>query len=836
MNSVLLRSLWFWLPCCVFGLLQAVVAEEPRSFSGIYPHLAMFNNEGECGTGAVVPWAGKLWVVTYSPHRPSGSDDKLYEITPGLQQVIRPESIGGTPANRMIHQESQQLFIGPYVVRESGEVRVIPYTKMFGRPTGSARHLFDPAGKIYCASMEEALYEIDVDSLEVTELWADESKQSGRRSNLPGYHGKGLSSGYGRVIYSNNGEHGQLAQSRPDIPSGALATWDGKADEWTVVLRTQFTEVTGPDGISGNLNPDRNPVWALGWDHLSLILMCLYDGEWQRYRLVKSSHAYDGAHGWNTEWPRIRDIGEEDLLMTMHGAFWKFPRTFQPGQTGGIRQRSSYLKIVADFCRWEDRIVLACDDSAKNEFLNTRKAKGKLAGPAQSQSNLWFLKPNQLDDFGPAEGSGAVWIDDAVERGTPSDPMHVGGFDQGSLFLRHDRKQPVEFVLEADSRGDGNWSELTRFQLSAGEGEWRSLPLENAPEWVRVVPQQASEKVTAHFDLRRLDSAPAADPVLFQSLAATGESDSRSGLVRAGDQPTGLQFLAMTTTSGAQEIAGYYELKPDLKLVRVEDAAKLEFMETEVALKPDVVSLAGNSVLYIDDDGMRYRLPIGNDWFSDHPDAINGQRIAREVCTERDLFQAAGTFYELPARNAGGFRKIRPVSTHDRWIHDYCSWRGTMVLTGLDAEVTDDPHVIRSEDGQAAVWLGTVDDLWKLGRPRGVGGPWQETHVEAGEVSDPYLLTGFGQKFLQATSSMPTRIHIECDILGTNEWSKMGELTFTERNGEQRATLTVADGSPPKTLPGDSDRFELPAAFHNAKWIRFRSENASTVSVTLYYE
>ena len=81
----------------------------PRNVSGIYPQLAMFNSEGECGTGAVVPWAGRLWVVTYAPHKPSGSTDKLYEITPSLEASIRPESIGGTPANRMIHRESQQL-------------------------------------------------------------------------------------------------------------------------------------------------------------------------------------------------------------------------------------------------------------------------------------------------------------------------------------------------------------------------------------------------------------------------------------------------------------------------------------------------------------------------------------------------------------------------------------------------------------------------------------------------------------------------------------------------------------------------------------------------------
>src|SRR5690349_13462331 len=54
-------------------------------FSGIYPHLAFFNNENECGTGAVVPWAGRLWAITYAPHKPEGSTDKLYEITPDLQ-------------------------------------------------------------------------------------------------------------------------------------------------------------------------------------------------------------------------------------------------------------------------------------------------------------------------------------------------------------------------------------------------------------------------------------------------------------------------------------------------------------------------------------------------------------------------------------------------------------------------------------------------------------------------------------------------------------------------------------------------------------------------------
>src|SRR6056297_3167625 len=117
--------------------------DQPRKVSGIYPHLAMYNSQGECGTGAVVSWAGRLWVITYSPHFPKGSDDKLYEITPALEQIIRDESIGGTPANRMIHKESNQLFIGPYTIDANRNVRVIPYEEMPGRHTGNARHLSD---------------------------------------------------------------------------------------------------------------------------------------------------------------------------------------------------------------------------------------------------------------------------------------------------------------------------------------------------------------------------------------------------------------------------------------------------------------------------------------------------------------------------------------------------------------------------------------------------------------------------------------------------------------------------------------------------------------------
>jgi hypothetical protein len=288
---------------------------------------------------------------------------------------------------------------------------------MQGRHTGNARHLFEPAGKIYYGTMEEGFYDVDVKTLKATMLYKDRNNSKGRQINdnptdvipviasLPGAHGKGLYSGQGVLVYSNNGEASTLAKKQFDIEAGVLAEWDGM--NWKVVRRNQFVEVTGPGGIYGNSNPEADPIWVTGWDHKS-VLLGVRDSlsGWSFYRLPKASHSYDGAHGWNTEWPRIRDVGTEespDYLMTMHGMFWRFPGTFTKDNSAGIRARSSYLKVIGDFTRWNDRIVFGCDDSAQKEFLNKRKVKGSIEGPGQSNSNLWFTsidKPDQLVQFG----------------------------------------------------------------------------------------------------------------------------------------------------------------------------------------------------------------------------------------------------------------------------------------------------------------------------------------------------------------------------------------------------------------------------------------------------
>ncbi|WP_035612534.1 hypothetical protein [Haloferula sp. BvORR071] len=777
---------------------------EPVQLSGIYPSLATFNEEGECGTGAVVPWAGRLWVVSYAPHAPKGSTDKLYEITPDLQQIVREESIGGTPANRMIHKESKQLFIGPYAIGGDGQLRSIPYSAMFGRPTGNARHLRDPAGKIYYATMEEGIYEVDVKTLTVTELWRDEQLKGGRKADLPGYHGKGFYSGQGRLIYANNGDHAAEATTNPEIPSGVLAEWDGKAKAWTVVRRNQFTEVTGPGGIEGNPAPDSDPVWSIGWDYRSLILACLHGGQWHFWRLPKGSHSYDGAHGWNTEWPRIRDVGEKDYLMTMHGTFWNFPKDFTPAHSAGITPRSNYLKVVGDFCRWNDRLVFGCDDTAKSEFLNKRKAKGEIAAP-QSQSNLWFTTPAQLDQLGPAIGRGAVWSKDAVEAGKPSDAYLLSGYERKSLHLsRASAASPATISVEVDEAGDGTWKKAREIQLE-GLYQWTDLSdLKGA--WVRLVSSLPLEGTTALFQYSNADTRSDSADEIFKGLASASDSAVDGGLVRSlGGNKRRLGLLP----TNASDATSAYELTADLKLAKSADPALAGDLRENTAIPKAVLTRDEASLIYTDDKGKRWRLPLGP---ANATSPLGDLRVCREVATERDLFHAGGTFYELPAENAGGFAKARAIATSDRLVHDFCSFRGLFIMTGVAAgQGSGNPHIIRSDDGKAALWAGAIDDLWQIGKPRGKGGPWNNTAVKAGQASDPYLMTGFDHKSLELSSDRPATLTAEVDLTGTGQW-----VPYRSFEVKDRATC------------------EFPAAFQ-AYWIRFTCDHDATVGAQLTY-
>lgn len=804
--------------------LSAQNQKSPISISGVFPSLAYFNDEGECGTGAVVPWADRLWVITYGPHKAFGSSDKLYEITADFNKITRPESIGGTPANRMIHKESNQLFIGPYVIDANRKVRVIPIKYAPGRLTGIARDIFDPANKVVIGTMEEGFYEVDVKTLAVKTLYMDgnqmklEGLQKSFESDLLiGVHGKGLYSGQGVMMYTNNGEQGHDARTNPRTPAGSLSEWDGK--NWKLVRRNQFTELTGPGGIFGNENPTTDPVWATGWDYKSVILATRDQGKWTFFRLPKASNTYDGAHGWNTEWPRIRNIGTEekrDYLMTMHGLFWGFPQTFSSLNTAGIRPRSSYLKVVGDFTRWNNQLVFGCDDAAKSEFLSKRIAKGGIEAPGQSQSNLWFTSLNQPDRTGTTDASGSLWQNEMVKAGEVSEPFLFAGWTTRTGWIKNESDDALSFTFETDALGNNNWTKLRTVSVPARASAVVEFDEKDKGEWIRVTADKEAN-VTVSFVYADNRKRKAANDKIFDGLAKVNANTDQGGqLYSLGENRQSLGILANNTISNTTHETGYYEMDANMNIVPKKDENAATFIRTKVAIPSKVVAVEAGSYLIVDDSKRRWRLPLGSDAYKDLMDK-QAVRICREVATERDLFSCGGTFYELPAENADGFAKIRPIATHGLKINDYVSYRGLLVMTGIDvAKQQRNPHIFQSVDKKCTVWAGVIDDLWKLGKPVGKGGPWVNTTVEANVPSDPYLFGMYEDRTLTLSqqSNKMVEITVQFDATGDNIW--MNYTTF-------------------KMEPNKQEVFKFPNSIQ-ARWIRFVSNETTKATTWLTYQ
>ena len=428
---------------------------------------------------------------------------------------------------------------------------------------------------------------------------------------------------------------------------------------------------------------------------------------WTFYRLPKASHSYDGAHGWNTEWPRIRNVGTDDqpdYLMTMHGLFWRFPKLFTADNSAGIRPRSSYLKVIGDFARWNDELVFGCDDSAQKEFLNKRKAKGNIEGPGQSNSNLWFTSLTKPDELGPATADGAIWEKEDVQANVYSDPYMFAGWEQRCCWLQNDGKQDITFTFEIDQKGNNIWKELTAVQVEVGQSAYLPFAAKEQGEWIRVKIDKNSN-VSVSFVYTTVDTRSSASSSMFNGLSKVSEENTLGGLLYGlGKNRRALGVLASNIEDGKVIESGYYEMSDSLALVRKDDTQTADFIREKFAIPHQVVTIDESSVLIVDDRQRRWRLPLGDENYT----KLIGQdvvRICREVATERDLFNCHGTFYELPAENADGYAKIRPIASHNFRINDYASYRGMLVMTGIDPKKDkDNEHIIVSEDGKAAVW------------------------------------------------------------------------------------------------------------------------------------
>ncbi len=453
----------------------------PASFSGVVPSLAQSADLGpprsECGIGCLMPWSGKLYVLNYLSHRAKdGSGTGLRVIDENLQMERHPEGVDGTYANRFIHYPSNQLIIGPHLINAAHEVRTVD--KLINtRLCGTARHLADPDNLVYMLGMEGELFELNVYTLEATQIF-DLTRELDTAGEF-GCHFKDCYTSFGKLVVTNN-DYSE-ADFQGNQARGTLAEYDGT--KWTVLERKPFVCVQGRGRFT-------DTIFATGWDRASAILKVYTNSDktWRRYRLPKASHTHD--HKWQSEWPRIREIEHERFLVDLHGMFYELSPWAYDGHVWGIKPIAQHLWVLGDFCSWKGMLVMGSD--------NASPAHGQNALCAEPQSGIWFGKTDDLWQFGKPQGWGGPWWEDDVVANEPSDPFLMTGFDKKVLHLSHKESEPVEFVVEVDFQGNGKWHAMEAVTVPAGGYKYHVFPEGYSAHWVRVIAKQSC-RASAQF-------------------------------------------------------------------------------------------------------------------------------------------------------------------------------------------------------------------------------------------------------------------------------------------------------------------------------------------------
>src|SRR5699024_500883 len=163
-------------------------------------------------------------------------------------------------------------------------------------------------------------------------------------------------------------------------------------------------------------------------------------------------------------------------------------------------------------------------------------------------------------------------------------------------------------------------------------------------------------------------------------------------------------FAAWTVdNNGKATEAGYYEIGEDMNLQRINNAKDHQKLKEEAKIDTSEFAIDEASVIVKDQNGRPYGLTKGEASLDEHTD-FGRPRSRREVVTERDLFNVHGIIYCLPRPNSGGIAHIKPVSTHNKRISDFCSWRGLLVLAGCQSYMQEErQHFVKSDDGEVGL-------------------------------------------------------------------------------------------------------------------------------------
>jgi hypothetical protein len=314
----------------------------------------------------------------------------------------------------------------------------------------------------------------------------------------------------------------------------------------------------------------------------------------------------------------------------------------------------------------------------------------------------------------------------------------------------------VAFTLEVDVRGDGTWTLYQKIAVPADGYVYHVFPSDFQAHWIRATVDQDCV-ATAFFHYSSPGHDPNVNAPLFAAVADPQDPGAVAGLIRPGKENRNLQYLARRAGQDGQVSEAYYEVDEQLAFTRPEPDRADEVRQIAEVRRDFEVDDAS---VIMTEKGRRFRLPKGGACY-DQPFATGWPRGIRECESERYLMNVHGTFYEKPRE--GGMWKIRPVASHHRQIMDFCTWRGLLVLSGTKPAAKPDGQYFRSA-GDVGLWFGAIDDLWKLGKPVGRGGPWRNTAVTPGQASDAYLMNGYDRKRVELSHDAAETVNVTIEV------------------------------------------------------------------------
>ena len=387
-----------------------------------------------------------------------------------------------------------------------------------------------------------------------------------------------------------------------------------------------------------------------------------------------------------------------------------------------------------------------------------------------------------------------------MKEGIISEPYLFAGFDRRMAHLVNHETTPLSLIIQIDEKGNNQWKDYDEIRLLGGEYQTLIFPKQEKGEWIRLKAlnggrtsfilhyttdhyQQAEQFKTIFNGLAEID---ASEEILTAKLFSNRSNLNLSCF-------TAIQQNGKIKKSDKFEFRKFkFDFAPGISEPLAERAletkvyySKTMQFDSKAADKKSMKQLwsVDEASVILHTSTGNLRLPKGDDEYDKH---INS-RCVREVESERELANIHGTFYELPLIHVGKeplFTMMRPVSSHHKFIDDYNTWNGLLVMSGIDRKARRSEHIYKNKDNTAALWFGSIDDLWKLGKPVGKGGPWKNTSVRKDVLSDPYLMTGYDKKTLIVQADKDVTITLWVNISHSLK-QKMPYAEFKLKAGQE---------------------------------------------------